>query len=125
MDQRTARAKIERDEYYKALLEEQIAHANTQAELAAARQRIAELEGWVNDYAGVRDQANWQSEQDAQAVWERDQRITELEGRVNEAKELFDRVLTVADCNWRTDKIRKDIINYWLTPNPAQPSEPE
>ena len=81
-------------------------------------QRIAELEGWVNDYAGVRDQANWQSEQDAQAVWERDQRITELEGRVNESKELFDRVLTVADCNWRTDKIRKDIIN-WLTPNPA------
>jgi chromosome segregation ATPase len=45
---------------------------------------LAALKDQLNEYDGIKDQFNWQSEQNAQALHERDEEIAALKGLVRE-----------------------------------------
>jgi hypothetical protein len=61
-----------------------------QAEITALKERI-------NEYEGIKDQAKWQSAQDAQALYERDDEITALKSRLAEARLLLEGFVSAAD----------------------------
>ena len=51
------------------------------------------LKNRINEYEGIEDQFNWQSEQDAQAIFERDQEIAQLTELLRRAGKVVENII--------------------------------
>lgn len=56
---------------------------------------ISHLKSQLAEYEGLRDQMNWQSEQDAQALYEREEEISRLTARVERLEGALERIIAL------------------------------